>query len=251
MAVKLFAARYGYPEPPNEDFHVYLLDQNRKVLEQISVPYGKIERGGLRWYTFEFPAIEVPEKFFVAVWFNAERTKGVYLGMDKKVPETHSYIGLPDKGFKKVDAVLRLDDPGGCDARERQEAHSSESDHLRGGEGRRHGEHRGDCRSRTWNDATGAFSVEAAVRRRRGRQGHPQESRRQDRRHPLGAALQRRPGFRGRTNGGKSSNGRSRAAGQSRELSHDNGRRPASRASPAAATPCASRSTATRGTSRR
>ena len=106
-AVKLFAARYGMPQPPEEDFHLYLLDQNQKVLEQIAIPYSKIKRmekeGELRWYTFEFPAVEVPENFFVAVWFNAERTKGVYLGMQKDVKETHSYVGLPDKGFKKAD----------------------------------------------------------------------------------------------------------------------------------------------------
>ena len=80
VAVKLFAARYGHEEPPNEDFHIYLLDQDQKVLEQIPIPYGKVERGELRWQTFTFPPVEVPEKFFVALWFNAERTKGVFRG---------------------------------------------------------------------------------------------------------------------------------------------------------------------------
>lgn len=106
-AVKLFGARYGTPKPPKESFHIYLLDQDQKVLEQIPVPYSKIKRmehkGELCWYTLEFPAVEVPEKFFVAVWFNAEATKGVYLGMKKDVEKTHSYVGLPDKGFTKVE----------------------------------------------------------------------------------------------------------------------------------------------------
>jgi hypothetical protein len=102
VAVKLFAARYGMPKAPDEDFHIYLLDQNQKVLEQISIPYRKIARADLQWHTLKFPAIEVPEKFFVAVWFNAEATKGVYLGK-RNAAQTHSYIGLPDKGFKKVD----------------------------------------------------------------------------------------------------------------------------------------------------
>ena len=102
-AVKLFAARYGREEPPNEDFHIYLLDQDQKVLEQIPVPYRKVERGELRWQTFTFPAVEVPEKFFVALWFNAEGTKGVYMGVDTNVKESHSYVGLPDKGFHKAD----------------------------------------------------------------------------------------------------------------------------------------------------
>lgn len=106
-AVKLLGARYGMPEPPEEDFHIYLLDQNQKVLEDIAVPYSKIKRmereNELHWYTLDLPAIEVPEKFFVALWFNAEATKGVYVGMKKDVQQSHSYVGLPDKGFKKVD----------------------------------------------------------------------------------------------------------------------------------------------------
>ena len=160
VAVKLFGARYGYPEPPKEDFHIYLLDQNQKVLEQIAVPYGKIERGELRWYTLEFPAIEVPEKFFVAVWFNAEATKGVYVGMDKNVQETHSYIGLPDKGFQKVDkpyewmirAVVSSESgkqpthPKVTTYEEEKAADTESTEALP---------------TRTWNDATGAFSVEA------------------------------------------------------------------------------------------
>lgn len=106
-AVQLFGARYGMPQPPNEDFHIYILDQNQKVLEDIPVPYSKIKRlereNELHWYRLNFPAIAVPEKFYAALWFNAEATKGVYVGMKKDVQETHSYIGLPDKGFKKVD----------------------------------------------------------------------------------------------------------------------------------------------------
>jgi hypothetical protein len=115
-AIQICAARYGHPTPPNEDFHVYLLDQDKKVLEHITLPYRKIDRmepdGKLRWHTLEFPAVEVPEKFFVAFWFNAQQTKGVYLGMKKVeavrervrlVRETHSYTGLPDKGFRNLD----------------------------------------------------------------------------------------------------------------------------------------------------
>lgn len=160
-AVKLFAARYGYSRPPKEDFHIYLLDQNQKVLEQISVPYGKIETGELRWYTFEFPAIEVPEKFLVAVWFNAESTKGVFLGK-QNAQATHSYVGLPDKGFHKVDgsydwmigAVVAPENgkkptrPKVTTYEDEKPADTESSEALP---------------TRTWNDSTGAFSVEAQL----------------------------------------------------------------------------------------
>jgi hypothetical protein len=162
VAVKLFAARYGYPKPPKEDFHIYLLDQNQKVLEQIAVPYSKVERGEPRWHTFDFPAIEVPEKFFVAVWFNAEQTKGVSLGVDKGVQQTHSYVGLPDKGFEKVDqsydwmvrAVVSAESgkkpthPKVTTYEQEKAADTEGSEALP---------------MRTWNDATGAFSVEAQL----------------------------------------------------------------------------------------
>jgi SLA1 homology domain 1, SHD1/PEGA domain len=159
-AVKLFGARYGEEEPPNEDFHLYVLDQNQKVLEQIAVPYGKVERGELRWYTFEFPAIEVPEKFTVAAWFNAERTKGVYMGMDKSVKETHSFIGLPDKGFRKVeeghDWMIRAvvtSEPGKKPTYPKVTTYEAEKPADT--------ESKEALPTRTWNDATGAFSVEA------------------------------------------------------------------------------------------
>ena len=57
------------------------------MLEHILVPYGKVQRSAMKWYTFEFPAIQVPEKFFVALWFDAESTKGVYVGKDKNITE--------------------------------------------------------------------------------------------------------------------------------------------------------------------
>lgn len=162
VAVKLFAAHYGYTQPPKEDFHIYLLDQDQRVLEQIPVPYAKVERGELRWNTFTFPAVEVPEKFFVALWFNAERTKGVYVGMDKKVKESHSDVGLPDKGFHKADqrydwmvrTVVTPDKgkrptyPKVTTYEDEKAADTASKEALP---------------TRTWNDATGAFSVEAQL----------------------------------------------------------------------------------------
>lgn len=101
-ALQLFGSRYGYPQPPAENFHVYLLDKDRKVLRELTYPYSLIERGEERWYTLPVPSIAVPEEFFVAVWFNAEATKGVYVGYDKGVRESHSYVGLPEEGFQPV-----------------------------------------------------------------------------------------------------------------------------------------------------
>jgi hypothetical protein len=160
VAVRLFATRYGYDRPPRENFHVYLLDENKKVLEHVAVPYSKIERGEPRWYTIDLPAIELPQKFFVAFWFNAERTKGVFMCKANTDKETHSYAGLPDKGYRKVDqsfewmirAVVSSEAgkkptyPKVVTYEDEKAADTESSEALP---------------TRTWNDATGAFSVEA------------------------------------------------------------------------------------------
>ncbi len=102
VAIRIFAARYGHAQAPEEDFHVYLLDADGKVIADLRYPYGLIERGDMRWYTLRAPGTPVPERFQVALSFRPHRTKGVYLGYDKSVAESHSYKGLPEKGFEPV-----------------------------------------------------------------------------------------------------------------------------------------------------
>ncbi len=159
-AVKLYGSRYGTPRPPAEKFHIYLLDEKQKVLEHILVPYAKVQRGDMKWYTFEFPAVQVPEKFFVAFWFDAEATKGVYVGKDTNVTGTHSYTGLPDKGYHKVEEgyewMIRavVSDANGkkpsypkVKTYEDEDTSNAEVGEI--------------SKMRIWNDSTGAFSLEA------------------------------------------------------------------------------------------
>jgi RNA polymerase sigma-70 factor (ECF subfamily) len=103
VAVQIFASRYGYPQPPDEDFHVYLLDQDRKVIKDLAFPYSTVKRTSeMRWYTLPVPKVDVPDDFYVALSFNPHRTKGIYLGFDPNVEGADSYVGLPDRGFEKV-----------------------------------------------------------------------------------------------------------------------------------------------------
>src|SRR5688500_7922140 len=39
VAVKVFGSRYGYPQPPAEDFHVFLCDADGKQLKDFPFPY--------------------------------------------------------------------------------------------------------------------------------------------------------------------------------------------------------------------
>lgn len=103
MSISIYASRYGDPQPPKENFHIYLLDQNQKVIKDMPFPYASIARGKMRWYTFPVSQTDVPSHFFVALSFNPHQTKGIYLGLDRNVSASHSYIGLPASGFTKVE----------------------------------------------------------------------------------------------------------------------------------------------------
>jgi hypothetical protein len=102
MAVEIFASRYGYPQPPEEDFHLYVLDEKWQLLQAYPFPYAMITRGKERWYTLKLPGLEVPKRFYVALSFNPHRTKGIYLGLDQSVKQTHSYVGRPTSGYRPV-----------------------------------------------------------------------------------------------------------------------------------------------------
>jgi len=106
IAVELYAARYGSPQPPAKDFFVFLLDQRQQVIGKFAFPYEQIDRGDLQWHRLAVPPTKVPEAFGVALSFDPQQTRGVFLGLDKGVVESHSYTGLPDKGF------VTLEEPG-------------------------------------------------------------------------------------------------------------------------------------------
>jgi len=111
-AVQVFASRYGHSKPPDEDFHVYLLNEKHQVLADLRFPYSMIGRGDECWYTLRTPSVEVPKRFLVALSFNPHKTKGIYLGYDNSVKQSHSLAGLPRDGYEPVkdtyDWMVRL-----------------------------------------------------------------------------------------------------------------------------------------------
>ena len=102
VVIELFASRYGLPQAPNEDIHVYLMDADFNVLHDLTYPYRTFERGEDRWYALAVDSLEVPERFHVGFFFNAHQMKGIYMGKDTDVEESHSYYGTVEKGFKPV-----------------------------------------------------------------------------------------------------------------------------------------------------
>jgi RNA polymerase sigma-70 factor (ECF subfamily) len=99
-AIQICASRYGSPQPPDEDFHVYLMNNNKEVIADLKFPYAMIERSDMKWYTLRTPSVEVPGEFLVGLAFNPHQTKGIYLGFDKASGESHSSVGLPDSGYE-------------------------------------------------------------------------------------------------------------------------------------------------------
>lgn len=105
-AIRVYAARYGYPQPPKEDVEITIL--NEEMTDEIHkelIPYSIFKRQTEpRWTTVPFDEpVDVPETFWVVLSFNAERTKGVYVGYDTSTGGEHSRVGFNDQDAKETD----------------------------------------------------------------------------------------------------------------------------------------------------
>jgi hypothetical protein len=109
-AVKIFGSRYGAPQPPAEDFHVFLCDGDGNQIKDLPFPYKTFLRGGERWVTLKLDeSIELPKNFIVCVSFNPTASKGVFVHFDEKL-DGDSRTGLPgnlNDAFNKGDWMIR------------------------------------------------------------------------------------------------------------------------------------------------
>ena len=105
-AVRVHGARYGYPQPPQEDIEVSLLSEDMsEVLHTELVPYSLFKRVSKnRWTYLPFrDPVHIPKKFWVMLNFNAEQTKGVYVSYDTSTEGEYSRVGLSEEDAKKTD----------------------------------------------------------------------------------------------------------------------------------------------------
>jgi RNA polymerase sigma-70 factor (ECF subfamily) len=93
-AVRIHGSRYGYPQPPRENFKVFLCDDQFRPIAEFAFPYSKFERGNPKWVTLEVKPTKVPKTFILGVGFNPTQTKGVYLSHDGQ-GSGRSLVGLP------------------------------------------------------------------------------------------------------------------------------------------------------------
>ena len=104
VAIQIYASRYGLPEPPRRKiFTSGCSTRTEKCFTIFAFPTRRSRGARCDWYTLDLPSTDVPERFYVALSFNPHQTKGIYLGLDKNVKESHSYVGLPEQGYEPVD----------------------------------------------------------------------------------------------------------------------------------------------------
>jgi hypothetical protein len=105
--IKIHGSRYGTDVAPDESFEItFVSDDFGEILHTEAAPYHLFKKGKELWVRVDFKEpIELPQKFWVALNFNAQQTKGVYVSYDTSTAGEHSRIGLPgdDKEPKKTD----------------------------------------------------------------------------------------------------------------------------------------------------
>ncbi|UCH33370.1 MAG: hypothetical protein JSV65_12400 [Armatimonadota bacterium] len=94
-AAWLFGSRYGTPEPPHEDFSIFVCDAAMNLIAEVRKPYSLFERGPEKWVMMSFEPVEVPTGFHICLSFNPHQTKGIYVATDDSKPSDHSRVGLP------------------------------------------------------------------------------------------------------------------------------------------------------------
>ena len=110
-AVKIFGSRYGTPQPPEEDFSLWLCDADGKAIKEFKFPYKTFLRGDPKWVTLKLPEpADLPAgTFILCVGFNPQQTKGVYVHYDKSA-DGDNRTGLPGQlndAFGQGDWMIR------------------------------------------------------------------------------------------------------------------------------------------------
>jgi len=109
VGVKIFGYRYGTQQPPNEDFKVWLCQDDGKPIKEFAFPYKSFARGETHWVKLTTEPTPVPKKVMICVGFNPEQTKGIYVHYDKST-DGDSRTGLPEvinEKFTKGDWMIR------------------------------------------------------------------------------------------------------------------------------------------------
>ena len=115
VGVRIYGSRYGGQQAPDENFHVWLCDENFKAIADFPFPYASFERGEPKWVALPTKPTLVPQKFFICAGFDPSNTKGVFVHRDA-ASGGDSLSGLPGaepQPFTAGDWMIRATvDPG-------------------------------------------------------------------------------------------------------------------------------------------
>ena len=99
-SVRIYGARYGMPQAPDEDFRAWLCDEKGKSIREFKFPYRLFLRGNPSWIKLQTPPTRVPRRFILCVGFNPTATKGVFVFYDASA-DGDSREGLPGQEMGK------------------------------------------------------------------------------------------------------------------------------------------------------
>lgn len=113
VAVEFCGCRYGDKKPPEEDFSIFICDEQFEVIREFKAPYRLFpKRDEWKWVKVEIEPTLVPPFFWVVLVFNSTARNGIYVGCDANVPMPHSASALPDfhieEGPGKMDWMVRI-----------------------------------------------------------------------------------------------------------------------------------------------
>lgn len=93
-SVRIYGSRYGQTPSRQDEFQIWLCDEDFKPLADFQYPYSDFRAGTPRWVTLRTKPTRVPATFIACVGFNPTATKGVFVGHDADGGGT-SLTGLP------------------------------------------------------------------------------------------------------------------------------------------------------------
>ena len=115
VGVRIYGSRYGGQQAADENFHVWLCDENFRAIADFPFPYSAFERGEPKWVALPTRPTLVPQKFIICAGFDPTSTKGVFVHRDA-ASGGNSLSGLPGaepQPFAAGDWMIRATvDPG-------------------------------------------------------------------------------------------------------------------------------------------
>ena len=103
--IRIHGSRYGRPQPPDESFLIYFLNEDfSEIVETRMAPYSLFDRGAEKWVEVRFSRpVSPPDTFWIALDFRAHQTKGVYVSFDTSTSGSVSRMGLPGVKARETD----------------------------------------------------------------------------------------------------------------------------------------------------